>query len=312
MADIILLDGGMGQELVRRSAEPPSPLWSARVMEREPHLVEAVHREFVAAGARVATLNAYSATPERLGRHMAREEADARFEALQHAAIAIARAALANAPHPVAIAGCLPPLGGSYHPEAGPAFEAALDTYHRIVALQGEACAVMLTETMSSSGEARAAARAARAGGHRAWTALSVDDADGTRLRSGEPLEAGIAAAVEEGAGALLLNCSRPEAVAAGLGILAAAGLPFGAYANGFTNAAELRIGATVEGMGVRTDLGPDAYAEHAMAWVERGATIVGGCCEVGPAHIARLAERIEAAGHRLVAPGHDGAALAA
>ena len=64
--------------------------------------------------------------------------------------------------------------------------------------------------------------------------------------------------------------------------------------------------------MGVRTDLGPDAYADHAMAWIGRGATIVGGCCEVGPAHIARLATRIEAAGHRLVAPGQAGTAMAA
>ena len=130
-----------------------------------------------------------------------------------------------------------------------------------------------------------------------------MDDADGTKLRSGEALEAGVEAAMEEGAEALLLNCSRPEAIGAGLGILGNAGLPCGAYANGFTNAAELKIGGTVDGMGVRTDLDPDAYADHAMAWVERGATIVGGCCEVGPDHIARLAEAIEAAGHTLIAP---------
>ena len=303
MADIILLDGGMGQELVARSTEPPSPLWSAAVLERDPGLVEAVHRDFVEAGARVVTLNAYSATPERLARHMDCG-VNARFEALQREAVRVARAALAGAPHPVAVAGCLPPLGGSYHPEAGPGFEASLATYARIVALQREGCDVMLAETMASAAEARAATRAAKSAGLPAWIALTVDDADGTRLRSGETLEAGVEAAVGEGADAVLLNCSRPEAIDAGLDMLAGAGLPFGAYANGFTNAAELAIGGTVDGMGVRTDLGPDAYADHAMAWIERGATIVGGCCEVGPAHIARLAERIEAAGHRLVAPG--------
>ena len=195
MADIILLDGGTGQELVARSAEPPSPLWSAAVLEREPGLVEAVHRDFVAAGARVVTLNAYSATPERLARHMAAGEVAARFEALQREAVRVARAAASGAPHPVVIAGCLPPLGGSYHPEAGPGFEASLATYGRIVALQREACGVMLAETMASVGEARAATRAIVAAGLPAWTALTVDDADGTRLRSGEALAAGVEAA---------------------------------------------------------------------------------------------------------------------
>ena len=303
MTDIVLLDGGMGQELIARTSEPASPLWSAAVMERQPELVEAVHREFIQAGARVITLNSYSATPERLARHMDAADVDERFETLQRLAIEVARRACAHAPHPVAIAGCLPPLGGSYHPEAGPDFEATLASYRRIVALEGGACDLFLAETMSSVAEARAATRAIRTADRRAWIAMSVDDRDGMRLRSGEALAEGCAAAVQEGADALLLNCSRPEAISDGLGVVADAGLPFGAYANGFTNAAELAIGGTVDGMGVRTDLDPDAYATHAMAWIERGATIVGGCCEVGPKHIARLREAIEAAGHAVAAP---------
>jgi homocysteine S-methyltransferase len=38
-----------------------------------------------------------------------------------------------------------------------------------------------------------------------------------------------------------------------------------------------------------RAELTPDAYAQFARGWIDRGAEIVGGCCEVGPAHIARL-----------------------
>jgi homocysteine S-methyltransferase len=45
----------------------------------------------------------------------------------------------------------------------------------------------------------------------------------------------------------------------------------------------------------------PEAYADHAMAWVDQGATIVGGCCEVSPAHIAEIARRLRAAGHTIV-----------
>ncbi len=100
--------------------------------------------------------------------------------------------------------------------------------------------------------------------------------------------------AKEAGANAVLINCSWPEAVTAGQAALAKTGLPHGGYANGFTKADALQIGGTVSHLTTRNDLGPDAYGDHAMAWIEAGASIVGGCCEVGPAHIAALAERLK------------------
>ena len=48
-------------------------------------------------------------------------------------------------------------------------------------------------------------------------------------------------------------------------------------------------------------NMDPQTYADHAMGWVAQGATILGGCCEIGPAHIAELARRLRAAGHRIV-----------
>ena len=50
-----------------------------------------------------------------------------------------------------------------------------------------------------------------------------------------------------------------------------------------------------------RSDLSPGAYAEFALDWVQAGATIVGGCCEVGPDHIRALAGALRAAGHKIV-----------
>ena len=306
MTDIILLDGGMGQELVHRAANPTTALWSAQVMIDEPHVVEAAHRAYVEAGASVITLNSYSATPERLARAGLGE----RFEELQEQAIALATAVRAEAATNVAIAGCLPPLVSSYHPENAPDEPEMRENYARIAALQAPAVDVMLGETLSSVREVAAATSAMSAaaassdgGGKPVWTAMSVSDADGTLLRSGEPVSEGVAAARENGATALLLNCSRPEAIEQGLAPLVESGLPWGAYANAFVRAADLETGGTVEHLGTRDDLSPDVYAERAMAWVERGATIVGGCCEIGPDHIRALRERLEAAGHVVVAP---------
>ena len=112
MTGVILTDGGMGQELVRRSASRPTPLWSARVLMDEPDLVRDLHVEFIRAGSKVITLNTYSATPERLER----EGAGDLFRPLQKRGIEVALAARDIAGD-CAIAGCLPPLFGSYAPK---------------------------------------------------------------------------------------------------------------------------------------------------------------------------------------------------
>ena len=51
--NIILIDGGMGQELIHRSKVKPDGLWSARVMLDNYDLVVDLHRDFIKAGAEV-------------------------------------------------------------------------------------------------------------------------------------------------------------------------------------------------------------------------------------------------------------------
>jgi S-methylmethionine-dependent homocysteine/selenocysteine methylase len=54
--------------------------------------------------------------------------------------------------------------------------------------------------------------------------------------------------------------------------------------------------GSSSDGLiGLREDLDPDAYAAHATAWLDAGATVVGGCCGTRPAHIARLRDLVDA-----------------
>ena len=295
---IVLLDGGVGQELYRRSTRPAAPLWSVQVMMDEPELVEAVHLDFIEAGARIVTANTYTATPPRLER----EGIAPLFEALQGAALGAAEAARDRSGEPVRIAGCLPPLVGSYRPDLTPPEDECLAHYRRIVAAQADRVDLFLCETMLSAAEARAATTAARESGKPVWTALSVNDADGTLLRSGEGVAEGAQAAVAAGADAVLINCSSPEAVATAMPLLAEIGVPFGGYANGFVSIGALQPGGTVDVLEAREDLDSAAYAGHAMDWVASGAAIVGGCCEIGPGHIAALSQRLAAEGHEIAA----------
>ena len=62
----------------------------------------------------------------------------------------------------------------------------------------------------------------------------------------------------------------------------------------------EIASASNLEKLSARKDLSPKVYAEFASQWVEAGATIIGGCCEIGPEHIDFLCQQLKANGHRL------------
>lgn len=290
MTDITLLDGGMGQELVHRAGDKPTPLWSTQVMIDHPGLVAQVHADYRAAGATVHTTNTYAIHHDRL----AGTGLEDQFEALHHAAIKEAQGTGRTA-------GSIGPLIASYRPDIHPAHDVAVPLYAEIARLLAPHVDLIVFETVASVAHARAAMEAALPTGKPIWLSITIDDEDGSKLRSGEAV-ADILPVVE-GAAALLANCAAPEAMAAAMDAFAKGPLPFGAYANGFTQITNefLKDKPTVDALSARRDLGPEAYATFAMGWIGQGATIVGGCCEVGPAHIAKLAETIRAAGHTIV-----------
>ena len=287
--DITLLDGGMGQELLLRADADPSPLWSSQVMIDQPELVRDVHTDFIAAGADVITVNAYSATRCRLGPAGVGDD----YERLQQLACRLAIEARGDRTD-VRVAGCLSPYGWTYRPELAPPFDELWPLYAETATLQASYVDLIICETMGSIDEARAAVTGAAATGKPVWVSWSLIDDDTARLRSGELLVDGIEALAELGPEAILVNCSVPEAFTAAMPALATSPVPFGAYANGFSHTVDdYEPGSVTTVLGHRHDLGPAAYADIALGWVDQGATIVGGCCEIGPAHIAELDRRL-------------------
>lgn len=296
MTQITLLDGGMGQELIHRAGDRPTPLWSTQVMVDHPGMVQGVHADFFTAGATIATTNTYSIHHDRL------EDTPLKGQFAALHATAIAEAKAARAAHGAGrIAGGIGPLRASYRPDLHPASEVAVPLFAEVAqALAGD-CDLLILETVASVAHARDALKGAQSSGLPVWLSLTVSDSDGTRLRSGELLEQVLDIAAT--ADAVLINCSAPEAVTKALPVIAALGLPFGGYGNAFELITEdfLKEKPTVDALKARRDMGPRAYAGYAMEWVGLGATIVGGCCEVSPAHIAETAHRLEAAGHTFV-----------
>lgn len=288
---ITLLDGGMGQELVARSSEKPTGLWATKILLDNPELVRGVHDDYFAAGADVATTNTYAIHRDRLVRH----DVESQFEALHKAACEIAVASR-DAHGSGRVAGSLGPTGWSYRPDIAPPSEQAAEIYAEVAKLQAPFVDLFICETMSSVDQARGALLGAQTQNKPVWLAISVDDEDGTKLRSGEPVIDILPLVAELKPDALLLNCAVPEAFDQAMPMLAGCSVPIGGYANGFTKiiSAFTSPNSTVEALEKRSDLNPEKYADFVDKWINQGASIVGGCCEVGPDHIRELARRLK------------------
>jgi len=292
---ITLLDGSIGQELVHRLGQQPTPLWSTRVMLDRPELVEEIHRDYFRAGADVATLNTYPILRDRLQRNGIED----RFAELHNTARAIARRARDDFGSGK-IASALGPLGASYRPDLAPDVQEGARQYAEIVEFHDDEVDLHLIETASGLRLAESALTGCAGAAKPVWLAVSVSDEDGTHLRSGEPLAEVLPLIDRFRPDALLINCSTPEAVSRGLPIIADHGIEFGAYANAFTKISDAFkvVQQTVDALEARSDLGPVEYANFVDDWMTMGATIVGGCCEVGPGHIKEIATRLTARGH--------------
>ena len=297
MARITLLDGGMGQELVARSGDVPTPLWATRVMLDHPGLVRAVHDDYFAAGATIATTNTYAIHRDRLAPFGLEDQ----FAALHLAALTAAEQARA-AHGSGRIAGSIGPLGASYRDDVVLPVAQAAPLVAEVAQLLAPHVDLILLETLVSLTQIEGALQGAVAAGKPVWLSVSVHDRQGGTLRSGEALADLAPLIARFRPAAVLANCSVPEAMADALAELGWFGLPFGAYANGFTHISDgfLEDASTVDRLTHRHDLTLEKYADFAMGWVAQGASILGGCCDVGPAHIAHLAARLRADGHEI------------
>ena len=295
MDSITLLDGSMGQEIVNRSGQEPHGLWPTLIMRDQPEMVRGVHDDYFAAGAEIATTNTYVLHHDRLQSF----DMDDQFEALHHLACRLACESR-DAHKTGLVAGSLGPMVRSYRPDLALAADEAAESFAEIARLHAPYVDFMICETMSSVEQARGAVMGAQAADKPVWLSVTVDDTDGTKLRSGEPVQEILSLVQELDVAALLVNCAIPEAVTQAVAILTDTGhgIPVGAYANGFTKITKAFThddDFTVASLEKRADLDANVYADHVATWIESGATIIGGCCEVGPTHIAELAKRFKA-----------------
>ena len=289
----LLLDGGTGRELRRRGVPILDTIWSANALVVAPDTVREVHRDYIIAGADVITTNTYGVIRDRL----AVEGIEDRYAELNRLACDLARQAREDAGRPIAIAGCLPPLRGSYRPDLVGIHDEILPLYQEQVELLAPHVDVFLCETMASAAEGLAAATAACESGKPVWVSWTLHEDQSGRLRSGESVSEAARAIAHLPVSAFLANCCAPESISAAMAELAALKRgPVGGYANAFRPVPKDWVMDRDGLLPLRDDLGPEEYAGHVAHWHADGATIVGGCCGTGPEHIEWLRRMMDEA----------------
>lgn len=297
---ITILDGGMGRELKLRGAPFKQPEWSALAMMTAPETVKEVHKAFIQSGAAVITTNSYALVPFHIGEKRFKDQG----QALATSAGKVARAAVNETQARVRVAGSIPPLFGSYRADL---YQRERVTEISSPLIEGlyKYVDLWLCETQSLIDEPlriKSLIDGLDIPNKPFWVSFTLEDSQINKeplLRSGESVVDAVKSMVDVNVDAILFNCCQPEVIGQAVRTtrhqLASIGvnlIKIGAYANAFPP--QSKDATANEGLNeLRADLGPSSYLEWARQWNHDGATVIGGCCGIGPDHIALLSKTL-------------------
>ncbi len=288
--DAVILDGGTGTDIEARGVPMDGETWCAEANRTHPDVVRAVHEAYLKAGADVITANTFATSPilfKALGREGEIAEIDA-------AAVRLAREAVADAgADQVAIAGSFsvmrPVAQGA---DSSPMFNVGSKELMALFEAKAKGladlgCDLILMEMMRDCDQSLWATEAAVATGLPVWVGISVQRRHDGRLvgfnRQDWELKDIVTSLMSTGARAcLVMHNEMPLTEDALLTIKANWAGPIGAY----PESGHFEMPNWVFG-----DISPDDFVEQARRWRRVGATILGGCCGIGPGHIAALAK---------------------
>ncbi len=300
--EITILDGGIGRELERRGAPFRQPEWSALSMMEAPGLVKEVHKAFIDSGASVITANSYALVPFHIGEKKFKNQG----KALASSAGKTARAAVEESQARVRVAGSIPPLFGSYRADLYRP-ERVIEIATPLIEGLRKHIDTWLCETQSLIDESlriKSLVDDLDIQKKPFWVSFTLEDFHLTSepvLRSGESVIDAVKAMADANVDAILFNCCQPEVIGRAikttrrrLASLGVEDVEIGAYANAFPP--QDKDAKANEALSeLRADLTPLSYLDWARQWTRDGATLIGGCCGIGPEHIAVLSEKLNA-----------------
>jgi len=287
--NVVILDGGTGTDIQKRGAPMDGETWCAQANLTHPEIVRAVHEGYIRAGADVITANTYASSPV-LFHHLGRLD---EIRNIDQTAVRLARQAIRDAAEaPVALAGSFslmrPVTKGSATTHRVDISARDLSAMFKAKAegLAEAGCDLIIMEMMREVNQSLLATEAAVATGLPVWVGISVERREDGRLAGyQEPhwtLEDLTNVLMGTGAEVCLVMHNEISTTPDAIQIIKSqwAGT-IGAYPE---------AGRFVMPDWHFEEIAPEDYVEEAKRWHRLGATVIGGCCGIGPDHIAALA----------------------
>ncbi len=281
---VVLGDGAMGTRLYERGIYINRNFDALNLSD--PHLVKAVHREYVQAGARILETNTFGANPFKLGKFGLAEKT----EEINRAGVAIARRCASEGAN-VVVAGSIGPIGNALTPVGNLSPKEAVRAFKRqVTGLREGGVDLFILETFLDLNALLLAIEAVRSLSDLPIIALMTLNPEITAGFGHTP--AHIARTLDkQPVDVIGLNCSTgPHDLLENI-------IPMREHTSkplaAFPNAGEPRV---VEGRILYMST-PEYFAEYTKRLVQHGVRVIGGCCGTGPRHITAMAAAIRALG---------------
>lgn len=290
----MILDGGLATQLEAQGCDIGNALWSASLLQTNPGEIVAATKAYLEVGAECVATATYQASREGFAAvGLSEDEADELMIISVDLAIRARDEFLQEHPgydFAPLIAASLGPYGAMLHDgseykgDYGVAAE-TLRLFHasRLQVFDKSGADVLALETIPSRLEAEVLAALLAECVTPAWISFSCRDGghvvDGTPIEDVALMFAGLPGVVAVG-----VNCTPPQFVPELVRRICAA-VP-GRAVMAYPNSGETYH---VEDNSWSGTVTPGDCAAAARTWVEAGAKIVGGCCRMGPEHIAAI-----------------------
>jgi len=291
-----ILDGGMGQELLKRGLKPQGTLWSAAALiEKKYHqLVIDTHLDFINAGADVIITTTFTARRIRL----IQNKCEKHFEYVNTKAVELALKARDISKKNILVAGGLPNQYQTYSENLGDDLNLIEKNFYDQAKLLKSNIDFFYLDVMGSGKECEIALKTIKS--FNLPVLVGVHIRKNGKLPSGENISDIVKKYKEENWLGIIAACVHPESYEIITKELKNLNIPYGFKLNAFKNipddyaAREPSIwgkgGNPTKILGSREDITESKFYEFVKKFKDAGATILGGCCEIRPSHISKIA----------------------
>ena len=289
----MILDGGMGQTLLKQGMISQGTLWSASaLLDGSLHqMVINAHQEFMKAGAKVITTNNFTVRKLRFSENNILDK----FEEAMHTAGRLAKQAKQENTFfsDVHIAGSVPTRNQTYMANFELSKDEVLHEFQLTGNILNEYVDFFYLDALTSIEEIEIALKALNHLDKKILIGVHVKKngllADGNKIKSLKSI------IDQNNIFGVIVACTDQPTVVSVIEEIQRFGIPFGFKVNAFANIPEgwkIKPGSNpIDSLGVNKNFNDENFISFAEKCRLEGASILGGCCEVLPSHIKALAE---------------------